>query len=99
MHALLLLICCLASTAISRPTQVLESRGQSDWSTPAESFYSAVDNHVANITDQPNFPDPPSCDLAKALMPAAPTLLPSPGPGQVLRHVAIGRGTQVCVLI
>jgi hypothetical protein len=97
MHASLLLICYLTSTAVSRPTQVLGARGESDRLAPAGNSYSAVDNHFANFTYQTSLPDPPSCDLGKALMPAAPTPLPTPGPGQVLRHVAIGRGTQVCV--
>jgi hypothetical protein len=97
MHASLLLICYLISTAVSRPTQVLGARGESDRLAPAGNSYSAFDNHFANFTYQTSLPDPPSCDLGKALMPAAPTPLPTPGPGQVLRHVAIGRGTQVCV--
>jgi len=37
----------------------------------------------------------PICDLANAVMPVAPTPLPSPPPSLILREVAIGRGVQV----
>ncbi|RYP18589.1 hypothetical protein DL765_003874 [Monosporascus sp. GIB2] len=36
----------------------------------------------------------PVCDLSKAQMPLAPTPLGGPAAGLVLKHVAIGRGTQ-----
>lgn len=36
----------------------------------------------------------PTCDLARAVMPAGAEGLPKPAAGLVLRHVAIGRGTQ-----
>jgi hypothetical protein len=39
---------------------------------------------------------PPTCELANAVMPVAPTPLPSPEPGLILREVTIGRGVQVC---
>jgi hypothetical protein len=96
MLSLLVLITTLAATTLSAPTQTIQERGQYDWSPPLSDFYSAVGNHIAHIRNQPNFPNPPSCDLSKASMPVAPTPLPAPGAGQVLRHVAIGRGTQVC---
>jgi len=36
----------------------------------------------------------PVCDLSKAQLPVAPNPLPPPSEGLVLRHVALGRGTQ-----
>jgi hypothetical protein len=95
MLSLLFLVASLASTSLSAPTQTVHEQGELAWSPLFSDFYSAVSHHIALIKEQPNFPNPPPCDLSKAVMPAAITPLPVPGPGQVLRHVAIGRGTQV----
>ncbi|KAI9886008.1 MAG: hypothetical protein M1823_002175 [Watsoniomyces obsoletus] len=64
------------------------------WAPPVRNYYESIGKKVAVIRDLPSFPNPPPCDLSKAVMPTAPTPLPPPGPGLKLAHVVIGRGTQ-----
>lgn len=66
-----------------------------DWSPALAEFYSVVDRHIQEARSEPGFPQPPACDLTQAQMPVGPTPLPAPNPGDILAHVAIGRGVQV----
>ncbi|KAI9739270.1 MAG: hypothetical protein M1834_007483 [Cirrosporium novae-zelandiae] len=66
----------------------------SDSSPLLSSFYRAVGEHVAKVRSDPSFPTSPTCDLASATPPTAPTPLPSPSSGLTLNLVAIGRGIQ-----
>ena len=66
-----------------------------DWSPALAEFYSVVDKHIQEARAAPNFPQAPACDLTQATMPVAPTPLPAPNVGDILGHVAIGRGVQV----
>jgi hypothetical protein len=65
------------------------------WSPALAEFYSVVDRHIQEARSAPNFPQAPACDLAQAAMPVGPTPLPAPNAGDMLGHVAIGRGVQV----
>lgn len=66
-----------------------------EWSPALAEFYSIVDRHIQEARAAPSFPQAPACDLSKASMPVAPTPLPAPNMGDILGHVAIGRGVQV----
>jgi len=65
------------------------------WSPALAEFYSVVDRHIQEARAAPNFPQAPACDLSQAVMPVGPTPLPAPNAGDLLGHVAIGRGVQV----
>lgn len=65
----------------------------SSWSPALGEFYAAVDRHI-QLARQQGTASPPSCDLAQAVQPTAPTPLPKPDSSWVLSEVAIGRGVQ-----
>ncbi|KAL2126127.1 hypothetical protein VTI74DRAFT_1641 [Chaetomium olivicolor] len=49
---------------------------------------------ATKVQDSRILANPPVCDLSKVSLPAAAASLPGPSAGLVLKHVAIGRGTQ-----
>jgi hypothetical protein len=87
----LLPVLVLVGSALSMPAPTTTY----DWSPALAEFYSVVDRHIQQARAAPNFPQAPACDLSQASMPVAPTPLPAPNLGDVLGHVAIGRGVQV----
>jgi hypothetical protein len=91
MKTSLVLLGSLASLGLAVPTQTISYQ----WSPELAEFYSAVDNHIQKARARGLTLQPPTCDLSNAVMPVAPTPLPTPAPGLILREVAIGRGVQV----
>jgi hypothetical protein len=91
MKTSLILLGSLASLGLAVPTQTISYQ----WSPELAEFYSAVDNHIQKARARGLTLQPPTCDLSNAVMPVAPTPLPTPAPGLILREVAIGRGVQV----
>ena len=59
------------------------------WTPTLASYYEKVAQHIQEAKKQPNWPNAPACDLANAILPVAPTPLPSPD-GLKLAHVALG---------
>lgn len=49
---------------------------------------------AAKVNAGRDTPQAPSCDLSNAVLPQAPEPLASPSEGLVLKHIALGRGTQ-----
>jgi hypothetical protein len=88
----LLPILALVGSALAMPTPT----STYEWSPALAEFYTVVDRHIQEARAAPGFPQPPACDLSEAVMPVGPTPLPAPNPGDMLAHVAIGRGVQVC---
>lgn len=41
----------------------------SKWAPPVRNFYESIGKKIAKIRDLPDFPNPPACDLSKAVMP------------------------------
>lgn len=70
-----------------------------DWPAPVRDYYSAVGRRVAAVKKGEKDSTPPDCNVALAVPPVAPTPLPSPSPNLTVYHVAIGRGTQVSLLV
>ena len=95
MRCTLLLVAALSNFAASAS---IASRENHAWPAPVRDYYSAVGRRVAAVKKTINA-TPPACDVASAVPPVAPTPLPSPSPGLAVYHVAIGRGTQVSILI
>ena len=91
MKTSLVLLGSLATLGLAAPTQTISYQ----WSPELAEFYSAVDNHIQKARARGMTQQPPTCNLSNAVMPVAPTPLPSPAPGLILREVAIGRGVQV----
>lgn len=77
----------LLSTALAAPLV--------SWSPALGEFYALVDKHI-QVARQQGTANPPTCDLARAVQPVAPTPLPAPDPSWTLKEVVIGRGVQVC---
>lgn len=96
MRSMLLVAMGLATVALAAPSQTIEERSRYSWSAPLARFYQEVDKMIHEAKKRDDYPEPPACDLSKALLPIAPTPLPNPDPDTYLRHVAIGRGVQVC---
>lgn len=87
--------------ALSAPSQPVDKRAILPWSKTLRDFYWAVDRHIIEAKRDPNYPNnAPTCDLGNATLPNNGTpALPSPGTdGSFLKHVAIGRGRQVCLV-
>lgn len=91
MKTSLVLLGSLATLGLAAPTQTISYR----WSPELAEFYSAVDNQVQKARARGLTQQPPTCNLSNAVMPVAPTPLPSPAAGLILREVTIGRGVQV----
>ena len=91
MKTSLVLLGSLASLGLAVPTQTISYQ----WSPQLAEFYSAVDNHIQKARARGLISQLSTCDLSDAVMPVAPTPLPSPTPGLILREVTIGRGVQV----
>src|SRR5450755_3358621 len=91
MKTSLILVGSLAWLGLGAPTPTTSYQ----WSPELAEFYSAVDNHIQHAKARGLTQQPPTCDLSNAVMPVAPTPLPSPEPGLILREVTIGRGVQV----
>ncbi|KAL2025138.1 hypothetical protein VTK56DRAFT_140 [Thermocarpiscus australiensis] len=82
--------------------------GASVWAAPAfpkVNLEAAIPDSVRDISEYFNLlaskvqesrllATPPTCDLSKVSVPAAGAGLPPPSQGLILKHVAIGRGTQ-----
>ena len=90
MKTSLVLLGSLATLGLAAPTQTISYQ----WSPELAEFYSAVDNHVQKARAR-GLTQQPTCNLSNAVMPVAPTPLPSPAAGLILREVTIGRGVQV----
>jgi hypothetical protein len=87
----LVLLGSLAPLGLAAPTQTISL----EWSPELAEFYSAVDNQIQKTRARGLTQQPPTCNLSNAVMPVAPTPLPSPEAGLILREVTIGRGVQV----
>ena len=99
MRSISLIIALVAATAMAAPSPTVSERTLNRWSAPLARFYQEIDKTIDEAMKSPDFPNPPSCDMSKASLPLAPTPLASPDADTYLRHVAIGRGVQVCSLI
>ncbi|KAK4114918.1 hypothetical protein N656DRAFT_767044 [Canariomyces notabilis] len=85
---------------------LLSALGASVWAAPAfPKVEAVVPENIRAISDYMNMlaskvqesrglASPPVCDLSKVSLPEAAAGLPPPSPGLVLKHIAIGRGTQ-----
>ncbi|RKU44896.1 hypothetical protein DL546_001114 [Coniochaeta pulveracea] len=93
MHASTLLLSALGATVLAAPTYptlVKDSVTQDGLDTVSQ-YFNLVARKVQEVKSNVAVP---VCDLSKASMPAAPSALPPPTAGLVLKHVALGRGTQ-----
>lgn len=95
MRPTLLLVTFLAATGLAAPTSgILDD--VYGFSAELAEFYARVGKHISDLKRAGN--PSPTCDLSKAALPAQASGLPAPPAGQKLLHVAVGRGTQVCIL-
>ena len=86
-----LLLASLAALGLAAPTPTTSYQ----WSSELAQFYSVVDKHIEQVRARQLTQEPPTCGLSNAVMPVAPTPLPSPDSSLILREVTIGRGVQV----
>ena len=86
-------------TALVVAAPALETRDQNGypWTPALAGYYEKIAQYIQEARQVPGGPKPPSCNLASATLPVAPTPLPSPD-GLKLSFVALGRGIQVCQL-
>lgn len=93
MHASLLLLSALGAAVLAAPTYP-EIKGEAATPRGLEDL-SDYFNMLANkVQLSKSLAAVPVCDLSKAQQPISPTPLQPPTAGYVLKHVAIGRGTQ-----
>ncbi|KAL1879084.1 hypothetical protein VTK73DRAFT_7410 [Phialemonium thermophilum] len=93
MHASVISMAALAACALAAPKfPQLDLDAAQPGSLEAVSEYF---NLLAyKVQESRYLREAPACDLSKAQQPIAPTPLPPPTAGLILKHVAIGRGTQ-----
>ncbi|KAH0547834.1 hypothetical protein FGG08_000091 [Glutinoglossum americanum] len=92
MRASIWILGAIALGANAHPHK-LEARNNRAWLPAERNYYEAVAESLAIAERNPNFPRATGqCDMSKATMPSS--TLPPPDAGLVLKHVAIGRGTQ-----
>ena len=94
MKASILTFSVFAALAIAAPALETRQEDGYSWTPTLAGYYEKVAQHIQEARKAPGFPNAPSCDLAQATLPVAPTPLPSPD-GLKLAHVALGRGVQV----
>lgn len=85
----------LAATVLAAPAPA-PAKGTTEWTPALAGYFDVVYKHIQEARQ--NGANPPTCDLSKAALPAAPTPLPILD-SYILEHVAIGRGTQVAFLL
>ncbi|TPX15107.1 uncharacterized protein E0L32_004665 [Thyridium curvatum] len=96
MHASTLLLSALAAFAVAAPTY---PQLNVDAVTPAglDALSDYFNKLAQKVQQSKSLAEAPACDLTKAVLPRqppSPSSLPDPTKGLVLKHVAIGRGTQ-----
>jgi hypothetical protein len=97
MRSIYFFIVSLATVSLAAPSTTVNERDAYSWSAPLARFYQEVDKRIQDARRSPDYPNPPACDMSKAVLPVAPIPLPSPDADTHLHHVAIGRGIQVCI--